>query len=140
MSLSIQNKSRSIPLIISISSLFSRTKLATLTLKVQETSTIPSKNLRVNHEGANPGAVMIAVYTPQKTLVWKGPVPISTTSSPITIDPKTKSVSYGDTRLPSMRGSDKFVPMSSIHICSVFVIVVILLIWILVSRFNNKDR
>ena len=140
MSLLIQNKSRSIPLIISISSLFSRSKLATLTLQVQETTNIPVENLRINHEGENPGAVMISVYTLQKTLVWKGPIPISTTSFPVIINPKTKSVSYGEIRLPSIRDSDKSVPMSTIHIGAGFIIVLILLMWILVSRFNNKSR
>ena len=137
MSLSIQNKSRSIPLIISISSLFSRTKLATLTLKVQETSTIPSKNLRVNHEGANPGAVMISVQTPKKNLLWKGTVPISSNSSLVTINPQTKSVSYGETRLPSII-QDK--SMSTIHISGIIIIVLIVLVWILVFRSNNKFR
>ncbi len=137
MPLLIQNKSRSTPLTISISSLFSRSKLATLTLKAQETTNIPTENLRLSDESTNPGAVMISVQTPKKNLLWKGPVPISSNSSLVTINPKTKSVSYGETRLPSII-QDK--SMSTIHISGIIIIVLIVLVWILVFRSNNKFR
>jgi len=139
MPLLIQNKSRSTPLTISISSLFSRSKLATLTLKAQETTNIPTANLRLSDKSTNPGAVMISVQTPQKNLIWKGPVPISSNSSLVTINPKTKSVSYGKIRLPSIiQDSDR--SMSTIHISGIFIIVLIILVWILVFRSNNKSR
>ena len=138
MSLLIKNKSRSTPLIISINSLFSKTKLATLTLKEQETTNIPAENLRIRNVSTNPSAVMISVKTPKNHLLWEGPVPISSNSSLVTINPKTKSVFYGETRLPSIiQNSDRsMIPISGI----IIIIIIIFLVWFIVVRSNNKSR
>lgn len=138
MPLLIQNKSRSTSLIISISSLFSRSKLATLTLQAKKSASIPTEKLRINNESTtNPGAVMMSVHTPKKTLLWKGPVPISSNSTPITINPQTKSVLYGETRLPSIvQDSDG----SMIHISGLVIIILIILVCVLVVRSNNKPH
>jgi len=139
MSLLLQNKSRSTPLTISISSLFSRSKLATLTLQVQETTSLPAENLRISSESTNPSVVMMSVRTPKKTLLWEGPVPISSNSSPVIINPQTKSVLYGETRLPSII-QDQDSSISMIHISGLFIIVLLILVWILVVRPNNTSR
>ena len=139
MSLLLQNKSRSTPLTISISSLFSRSKLATLTLQVQETTSLPAENLRISSESTNPSVVMMSVRTPKKTLLWEGPVPISSNSSPVIINPQTKSVLYGETRLPSII-QDQDSSISMIHISGLFIIALLILVWILVVRPNNTSR
>ena len=139
MSLLLQNKSRSTPLTISISSLFSRSKLATLTLQVQETTSLPAENLRISSESTNPSVVVMSVRTPKKTLLWEGPVPISSNSSPVIINPQTKSVLYGETRLPSII-QDQDSSISMIHISGLFIIVLLILVWILVVRPNNTSR
>jgi len=139
MSLLIQNKSRSTPLTISISTLFSRSKLATLSLKVQETTNIPAENLRISSESTNPGAVMMSVRTQKNTLLWEGPVPISSSSNPVIINPHTKSVLYGGSRLPSAIRDPKN-SISTIHISGLFIIVLLILVWILVFRPNNTSR
>ena len=138
MSLLIQNKSRSTPLIISISSLFSRSKLTTLTLQAQKSTSIPTKNLQINGKSTKPGAVIMSVQTPKKTLLWEGPVPISSNSNPVIINPQTKSVLYGETRLPSLK--IRKLDRSMIPIGGLFIVILIILIWILVFRSNNKSR
>lgn len=138
MSLLIQNKSRSTPLIISISSLFSRSKLTTLTLQAQKSTSISTKNLQINEKSTKPGAVIMSVQTPKKNLLWEGPVPISSNSTPVIINPQTKSVLYGETRLPSLK--IRKLDRSMIPIGGLFIVILIILIWILVFRSNNKSR
>ena len=133
MSVLIKNESRSSSLKISISQLFNGSPLYTTTLQPQQSSRIPIKDLKDNSKGLNPGAVLLSVQTLKKNFIWKGPIPISSNSTPIKINPQTKTVFYGETPIPSLVSSSPGFPIGLLCLA-----LLIGLLWILFIRSNNK--
>ncbi len=134
MSVLIKNESQSSSLEISISRLFNGSKIYTKTLQPRQLLRIPINDLRVKDKGL-PGAVLLSVQTLKKTLIWKGPVPISSNLTPIKINPKTKTVFYGGTRIPSLVSSSSSPGFSIGILCLALLII---LLWGLIVRSKNK--
>ena len=134
MSVLLKNESRTSSLEISLSRLFNGSKIYTTSLQPQQSLKIPSGDLR-KRNGPAPGAVFLSVKTRRKNLIWKGPVPLSSNLTPIKINPETKTVFYGESRLPSLVSSSS-PPGFSIGVSCLAVLIILLLI--LVVRWNNK--
>ena len=134
MSVLLKNESRTSSLEISLSRLFNGSKIYTTSLQPQQSLKIPSGDLRDKRNGPAPGAVFLSVKTRKKNLIWKGPVPLSSNLTPIKINPETKTVFYGESRLPSLVSPSS--PGFSTGVSCLVVLIILLLI--LVVRWNNK--
>ena len=131
MSVLIKNESPSYSLEISIYRLFNGSKIYTRILQPRQLSKIPIEDLR----GKSKGAVLLSAQTLKNDLIWKGPVPISSDSTPIKINPKTKTVFYGETRMPSLVSSS---PSPGVSIGILCLVVLIIILLILVGRSTHK--
>ena len=135
MSIPIKNESRSSSIKISIYRLFNGSKLWAKSLHPQKSTDIPIGDLKDKTKSL--GAVLLLVKTLKNNLIWKGPVPISSNSIPIKINPEKKKVFYGKTQLPSIASSP-----TSFNLCFgcflVFIIFIIIL-WFLIV-WSKKHR
>ena len=137
MSVLLKNESRTSSLEISLSRLFNGSKIYTTILQPQQSSKIPLGDLRDKNKGLDPSVLLLSVQTLKNNLIWKGPIPMSSNLIPIKINPKTKTVFYGETRIPSLLGSS--LPSSGFSIGILCLAVLIILFLILVVRSTNKN-